>query len=161
LNEDDEDYFAMMASMERRQSTHPRKLALASAERASRRVLRREAQAGDRASEAHAWRPPNPSSGQDSQRMVFLNAQDDPEFQEDLKHFSGNRVKTGKYNAFTFLPLFLIEMFSRAAYAYFLCQVRKPNPSLTHRWTPQLSSTPHTPAMRIARFSVHSRMPVG
>lgn len=122
LNEDDEDYFAMMASMERRQSTHPRKLALASAERASRRVLRREAQAGDRASEAHAWRPPNPSSGQDSQRMVFLNAQDDPEFQEDLKHFSGNRVKTGKYNAFTFLPLFLIEMFSRAAYAYFLCQ---------------------------------------
>ena len=33
-----------------------------------------------------------------------------------------NAVKTSKYNALTFLPRFLFEMFSRAAYSYFLLQ---------------------------------------
>ena len=34
----------------------------------------------------------------------------------------GNSIKTAKYNAATFLPRFLFEMFSRAAYLYFLLQ---------------------------------------
>jgi len=124
LDEEDEDYFAMMASLERRQATHPRALALASVGRASRRVLTTEARGADggRGSDEHAWRPPSQAAGGDNQRMVFLNAQDDLEFQEELKHFAGNKVKTAKYNPVTFVPLFLFEMFSRAAYFYFLCQ---------------------------------------
>ena len=35
---------------------------------------------------------------------------------------AGNAVATAKYNALTFLPLFLFSMFSRAAYLYFLSQ---------------------------------------
>jgi magnesium-transporting ATPase (P-type) len=42
-----------------------------------------------------------------------------PHFQQ---HFSSNAIKTAKYNALTFLPRFLFEMFSRAAYLYFLLQ---------------------------------------
>ena len=38
--------------------------------------------------------------------------------------FVGNGIKTAKYNFLTFLPLFLWEMFSRAAYFYFLIQAR-------------------------------------
>ena len=34
-----------------------------------------------------------------------------------------NSIKTAKYNVATFLPIFLFEMFSRAAYLYFLLQV--------------------------------------
>ena len=34
----------------------------------------------------------------------------------------GNAVRTAKYNPVTFLPRFLFEMFSRAAYLYFLLQ---------------------------------------
>lgn len=36
--------------------------------------------------------------------------------------FETNKVVTSKYNVATFLPLFLFEMFSRAAYLYFLLQ---------------------------------------
>ena len=42
--------------------------------------------------------------------------------------FVGNGIKTAKYNILTFLPLFLWEMFSRAAYAYFLIQARASAP---------------------------------
>lgn len=37
--------------------------------------------------------------------------------------FAGNTIKTAKYNLITFFPIFLFEMFSRAAYLYFLAQV--------------------------------------
>ena len=37
--------------------------------------------------------------------------------------FCGNDIKTAKYNLVTFLPIFLCEVFSRAAYLYFLLQV--------------------------------------
>ena len=37
--------------------------------------------------------------------------------------FAKNSIKTAKYNLITFLPIFLFEMFSRAAYLYFLAQV--------------------------------------
>ena len=67
------------------------------------------------------------------QRMVFMNARDDEDFQEDLKKFASNRVRTAKYNIFNFAPLFLFEMFSRAAYFYFLCQVGPTLPSLGAR----------------------------
>ena len=39
------------------------------------------------------------------------------------EEFTGNIIKTAKYNVATFLPIFLFEMFSRAAYLYFLLQV--------------------------------------
>lgn len=38
--------------------------------------------------------------------------------------FAKNDIKTAKYNLITFLPIFLFEMFSRAAYLYFLAQVQ-------------------------------------
>ena len=38
-----------------------------------------------------------------------------------------NGIKTAKYNVVTFLPIFLFEMFSRAAYLYFLLQVAPPS----------------------------------
>lgn len=38
--------------------------------------------------------------------------------------FANNSIKTAKYNVVTFLPIFLFEMFSRAAYLYFLLQVQ-------------------------------------
>ena len=38
--------------------------------------------------------------------------------------FAHNGIKTSKYNPVTFFPIFLFEMFSRAAYLYFLIQVR-------------------------------------
>jgi len=63
------------------------------------------------------------SSGKELQRLVLMNDDDDDEhFQQRLKRYSSNRVRTAKYNLITFLPLFLFEMFSRAAYFYFLCQ---------------------------------------
>ena len=37
--------------------------------------------------------------------------------------FKNNRIRTAKYNAVTFLPVFLFDMFSRVAYLYFLAQV--------------------------------------
>eukprot|EP00803_Ostreobium_quekettii_P002905 evm.model.scf_903.4 EVM.evm.TU.scf_903.4 scf_903:32108-44084(+) len=36
--------------------------------------------------------------------------------------FKSNAIKTSKYNVATFLPIFLLEMFRRAAYLYFLLQ---------------------------------------
>ena len=37
--------------------------------------------------------------------------------------YTGNSIRTSKYNILTFLPLFLIFMFKRVAYLYFLTQV--------------------------------------
>jgi len=37
--------------------------------------------------------------------------------------YTGNSIRTSKYNIITFLPFFLIFMFSRVAYLYFLTQV--------------------------------------
>ena len=47
--------------------------------------------------------------------------------------FMGNSIKTAKYNIVTFLPIFLFEMFSRAAYLYFLLQVR-PSQVIASGW---------------------------
>lgn len=52
-------------------------------------------------------------------RLVSIN---DPDA-ERLKA-ANNSIKTSKYNPITFLPVFLLEMFSRVAYLYFLIQVR-------------------------------------
>ncbi|KAI7795647.1 putative phospholipid-transporting ATPase IC [Triplophysa rosa] len=62
-----------------------------------------------------------------------------PEFQKKVflcvkkSKYSGNAIKTYKYNAITFLPLNMYEQFKRAANLYFLCllilQVR-PRPFL-------------------------------
>ena len=43
--------------------------------------------------------------------------------------FGHNGIKTAKYNPVTFAPIFLFEMFSRAAYLYFLIQVRQREPN--------------------------------
>ena len=47
-----------------------------------------------------------------------------------------NSIKTAKYNVITFVPIFLVEMFSRVAYLYFLAQVTpstfSPHPKLSH-----------------------------
>ncbi len=40
------------------------------------------------------------------------------------QQYAGNRVSTSKYNLATFLPVVLFEIFSSAAYLYFLLQVR-------------------------------------
>lgn len=45
---------------------------------------------------------------------------------EATEGFCGNDIKTAKYNLVTFLPIFLCEVFSRAAYLYFLLQVIDP-----------------------------------
>ena len=39
--------------------------------------------------------------------------------------FATNSVTTAKYNVVTFLPRFLVEVFSQVAYFYFLVQVRR------------------------------------
>lgn len=142
--------YAMMTSMERRQTTDPRALALASAGRESRKVLKTQPMGEVSLRDPclppvpclcptryaslgvmmKRWLQPQTRQGagqtKEAQRMVFMNAQGDHEFQESLKGFANNRVRTAKYNVVTFLPLFLFEMFSRAAYFYFLCQVTSP-----------------------------------
>ena len=49
--------------------------------------------------------------------------------------FTGNSIRTSKYNIVTFLPFFFYYMFSRVAYLYFLTQVcNSPSPKhLSHR----------------------------
>lgn len=41
-------------------------------------------------------------------------------FKQDFLFLQDNRIKTAKYNAFTFLPTNLFEQFQRFANAYFL-----------------------------------------
>ena len=41
------------------------------------------------------------------------------------RSFATNSVTTAKYNVVTFLPRFLVEVFSQVAYFYFLVQVRQ------------------------------------
>ena len=55
--------------------------------------------------------------------------------------FAANDIKTAKYNVATFLPKFLWEMFSRAAYLYFLFQVRAA-PGMPGALCPALCSSP-------------------
>ena len=45
--------------------------------------------------------------------------------------FAKNNIQTPKYNLITVFPIFLFEMFSRAAYLYFLAQVMR-NAQLSH-----------------------------
>jgi hypothetical protein len=49
--------------------------------------------------------------------------------------FVGNSIRTAKYNVLTFLPIFLLSMFSRVAYFYFLVQVSSQPPTFVHRTT--------------------------
>ena len=48
-----------------------------------------------------------------------------------------NSIRTAKYNAITFFPIFLIEMFGRVAYLYFLAQV----PSLLEKAHSMMSTS--------------------
>lgn len=62
-----------------------------------------------------------------------------------------NSIKTAKYNAVTFFPIFLVEMFSRVAYLYFLAQVS----SLTENAHSMMSmSCPVTQALPVAKALV-------
>jgi Phospholipid-translocating ATPase N-terminal len=54
--------------------------------------------------------------------------------------FGHNGIKTAKYNPVTFAPIFLFEMFSRAAYLYFLIQVRLMSAMLSRCSTAPLAS---------------------
>ena len=58
-------------------------------------------------------------ASQKDTRFVGLNRDT-----ENPVQYVHNGIKTAKYNVVTFLPIFLFEMFSRAAYLYFLLQVR-------------------------------------
>lgn len=60
--------------------------------------------------------------------------------------FAHNGIKTSKYNPVTFLPIFLFEMFSRAAYLYFLIQV-----------PPSIRSIPTSTCLPIFLFEMFSR----
>lgn len=53
-------------------------------------------------------------------RTIHLNQPTHPAH----KKFTNNAVVTSKYNIITFLPRFLFMVFRRAAYFYFLLQVR-------------------------------------
>lgn len=66
-------------------------------------------------------------------RLVSIN---DPDA-EKLKA-ANNSIKTSKYNPITFLPVFLLEMFSRVAYLYFLIQVLVFN--MEHRFSSSKAS---------------------
>ena len=73
-------------------------------------------------------------ASQSETRFVGLNREVD----NPVQH-AHNGIKTAKYNVVTFLPIFLFEMFSRAAYLYFLLQAG-PLSSFTTRIFPCLDS---------------------
>ncbi|XP_057186002.1 phospholipid-transporting ATPase ID isoform X2 [Triplophysa rosa] len=62
------------------------------------------------------WNPHSKGPGQEEERHVRAN---DREYNERFS-YADNRIKTAKYNAFTFLPTNLFEQFQRVANAYFL-----------------------------------------
>ncbi len=62
--------------------------------------------------------PSRKGKGEKKTRVVHMN---DGQATGD---FVGNGIRTAKYNVLTFAPIFLWEMFSRAAYFYFLIQAR-------------------------------------
>jgi len=72
--------------------------------------------AGAKAGLARA--PSRKGKGEKKTRVVHMN---DGQATGD---FVGNGIRTAKYNVLTFAPIFLWEMFSRAAYFYFLIQAR-------------------------------------
>ena len=72
---------------------------------------------------------------QSNTRTVWLN---DPVQNGADLDFCDNQVTTNKYNVVTFIPLFLIEQFSKYANVFFLfigCIQQIPNVSPTNRWT--------------------------
>lgn len=69
--------------------------------------------------------------------------------------FGHNGIKTAKYNPVTFAPIFLFEMFSRAAYLYFLIQVR-PSPRAEPHAEPPLSPATSAPACQSTSNMLHS-----
>uniref|UniRef100_A0A671MB61 Phospholipid-transporting ATPase n=1 Tax=Sinocyclocheilus anshuiensis TaxID=1608454 RepID=A0A671MB61_9TELE len=62
------------------------------------------------------WNPRSKSPGQEEERHVRAN---DRDYNERFS-YADNRIKTAKYNVFTFLPINLFEQFQRFANAYFL-----------------------------------------
>lgn len=56
-----------------------------------------------------------------------------------------NKVVTSKYNVFSFLPIFLFEMFSRAAYLYFLLQVGACAIRVSLGWLARIPMSPSVP----------------
>uniref|UniRef100_A0A671NJ05 Phospholipid-transporting ATPase n=1 Tax=Sinocyclocheilus anshuiensis TaxID=1608454 RepID=A0A671NJ05_9TELE len=62
------------------------------------------------------WNPCSKSPGQEEERHVRAN---DRDYNERFS-YADNRIKTAKYNVFTFLPINLFEQFQRFANAYFL-----------------------------------------
>ncbi|TRY97368.1 hypothetical protein DNTS_033009 [Danionella cerebrum] len=62
------------------------------------------------------WNPRSKKSGQEEERHVRGN---DRDYNETFS-YADNRIKTAKYNIFTFLPINLFEQFQRFANAYFL-----------------------------------------
>ena len=81
-------------------------------------------------------------------RLVTL---DGGNLQEGFRH---NGIKTSKYNPVTFFPIFLFEMFSRAAYLYFLIQV-PPSPLSPSR--PLSRTGPHAHGASITRWCEEGR----
>lgn len=68
-------------------------------------------------------------------RTIHLN---DPAANAGNLDFQSNQVMTNKYNVVTFLPLFLLEQFSKYANVFFLfigCLQQIPGVSPTNRWT--------------------------
>ncbi|XP_055048074.2 probable phospholipid-transporting ATPase IM isoform X6 [Misgurnus anguillicaudatus] len=62
------------------------------------------------------WNPRSKGPGQEEERHVRAN---DRDYNERFS-YADNRIKTAKYNVFTFLPTNLFEQFQRFANAYFL-----------------------------------------
>jgi hypothetical protein len=62
--------------------------------------------------------PTRKGKGEKKTRVVHMNDG------QQTGDFVGNGIRTAKYNVLTFGPIFLWEMFSRAAYFYFLIQAR-------------------------------------
>ena len=55
-------------------------------------------------------------SGSSPHRIIYVN----DKVKNELPKFLHNRITTGKYNYFTFLPKFLFEQFSKMANMFFL-----------------------------------------
>jgi len=100
--------------------------------------------AGAKAGLARA--PSRKGKGEKKTRVVHMN---DGQATGD---FVGNGIRTAKYNVLTFAPIFLWEMFSRAAYFYFLIQARAlPRAGGVVTAAPYPNRTPLIPFLREKR----------